>query len=227
MNTSAAEIPVSWYSGYKLPELLAESASIASHSDVGSLLNKTWYAAFQLTDPTEPQTVLSLSSCADYFKHATQPLHTVQERDNAAFMEVVVMCNATKFIAKAIPAKQSFLSNLVFDATLPEKLPAQFAMVISVSERDMQLHDKSLKYWSQVNKITAVETNSPIQVTYRHDGGAQEVELVAKGDFNADGVEDVMLTSRDSVEDGSYSAIRLFTLTKLANDGDIKILSLH
>ena len=72
---------------------------------------------------------------------------------------------------------------------------------------------------------TRVELLGPFQASYHHhEGGTQELALVAKGDFNGDGIEDMLITSRDSVEGGSYRAIRLFLLTRISASSAITVL---
>jgi len=140
-------------------------------------------------------------------------------------MELVVMCQATRHIVNGKASAQTFLKNFVFDKTLPDKLPKKIAMVTSVTEYARLFNDNNIKYWSQVIKITKIDKKDAGHALYHNVGGSQELELVAKGDFNGDNIEDILLTSRDSVEGGSYSAIRLFMFTKLSNDGDIILLS--
>ena len=86
--------------------------------------------------------------------------------------------------------------------------------MISESEQARLNKDKSIKYWKDVNKIIKVDELGPFHANYQHSGGIQELELVAKGDFDGDQIEDMLLTSRDSVKEGSYSAIRLFMITR-------------
>lgn len=226
VNASSTAIPVTWYSGYKMPELLEESVTVSGISDIRLLSNKKWYSAFTLTNPAVSTVEFTLDTCADALKHAGDQLETIPARDNSAFHEMQVMCSATKIIADAKPSKQTFWQKLIFDNKLPGMLPAQLAMVISETESLKISNDKKIKFWSQVNNISGVETIDPMHVTYKHEGGSQEIELVAKGDFNGDGIEDMLLTSRDSVEGGSYTAIRLFALTKLSEDAEVTMLNL-
>lgn len=220
----ATSLSVSWYSGYKMPDLLVQSVKITNIDDIKALLAKKWYAEFPAISLVSPDKIITLSSCRTYLDNSGKQLNTVRERDNAAFMEITAMCVATEFIVNGKLSKQTFLSGLLFDNKLPDKLPAQLALVISEAESAKLLNNKKIKYWSHINKITSVSKNSINHATYTHDSGSQELELVAKGDFNADGIEDMLLTSRDSVEGGTYSATRLFVLTKLSKDVAIELL---
>lgn len=224
LETTNAELAVNWYSGYKMAELLEQEVTATNIDDISSFSEKKWYAKFSAHHSDDPEQVFSISSCKQFLALSQKALNTTRERDNAPFMEMAVMCRATQKIVNARPAKRSYLNSIVFDADLPALLPKQVAMILSTSESDRIEKDQNIKYWSQVNKITAVDASGPNLATYKFDGGEQELELVARGDFNHDGIEDMMITSRDSVSDGTYSAIRLFKLTRLSENGSVSLL---
>ncbi len=223
-SVDKTEIPATWYSGYKMPQLLEKNIEAKSIDDIKLLVNSKWYTEFTIVNPAAPDTKYTVNTCSSIPDGNIQKLYTIPERSNSAFMDITAMCQATSYILKGKASTQTFLNNLVFDKSLPDKLPKRIAMVTSVTEYRKLFNDKNIKYWSQVLEITGIDINGAGHATYQTNGGAQELELVAKGDFNGDKIEDILLTSRDSVEDGSYSATRLFMFTKLSNDGDIIFL---
>jgi len=224
LGASQSELPISWYSGYKMPELLEQKVTINDIDDIGALSEKKWYAEFSVFHLDDPEKAFSVASCKQFHDLGHTALNTSRELDNTAFMEMAVMCHATRQIVNARPASQTYLNNISFDANLPAALPKQFAMMLSRSESEKAEKDQKIKYWAQLNKITAVSVSGPHMATYKSEAGEQELELLARGDFNHDGVEDMLITSRDSVTDGSYSAIRLFKLTKLSDKGEVVLL---
>ena len=139
-------------------------------------------------------------------------------------MEIALLCQATRPIVNAEPASKSGPLKLSFDESLPARPPAAVAMVISTSERNRMLENQAIKTWTQVNQIESVSTDSAYHAKYKHSGGTQELALVASGDFNHDGVEDFLISSRDSVENGSYSAIRMFIITSNPGDSHFELL---
>ena len=106
-----------------------------------------------------------------------------------------------------------------------EAVPATIALVVSPTERARLNADQSRKRWADVTPITQVGTLNPFRANYRHADGAQELALVAKGDFNGDAIEDALMTSRDSVDNGSYGAVRLFLVTRTSATGDVTVLN--
>lgn len=220
-NTTA----VSWYSGYTMPALLAKPLQPASIVDFSKISRQTWYSEFKVVSEAVPGDTITLPSCSSYLERSHLKLRTVEDPDAVPFMEIALMCRATQLMQTASKPERSYLQTVRFNENLPKYLPKAIAMVISVSERVHIDADKSIKYLDDVNPTTRVELLGPFQARYHHEGGAQELALVAKGDFNGDGIEDMLITSRDSVEGGSYSAIRLFLLTRSSASGAVVILS--
>ena len=216
-NTNS--IPVTIYSGMQLGSLLNEVVASDKVDDVKVMFNKDWYSAVNVKSAKQTNETYSIKSCAEYFKLADKSLTTVKENENSAFAEFVLMCQVAKVIVEAKPSKLTFLNDLTFDKNLPDKLPKQIAMVISSTESKKINENSNLVNWSDVNKITKVDVISEFKAIYHQQGSTQEIELVAKGDFNADGIEDVLLSSRDSVEGGSYGALRMLYFTKQSNEG--------
>lgn len=211
-------IPVTVYSGMQLGSLLNEVNTSTNVDDIKAMLNKDWYSAVNVKSSKQANATYSIKNCAEYFKLADKLLTTVKENENSAFVEFGLMCHSAKVIVDAKPSKLTFLSDLTFDKTLPEKLPKQIAMVISTTESKKINENASLLNWSDVNKITKVDVINEFKAIYHQQGSTQEIELVAKGDFNADGIEDVLVSSRDSVAGGSYGALRMLYFTKQSKE---------
>lgn len=224
-QTPQTDGAVSWYEGYTLPTLLAQPFALKSAADLASIGAQEWYADFALQADGNPKKTMTVSSCNDYLPHASKKWRTASERDNTAFMELAVMCRATQLMQAATKPKRSYLEGIAFNADLPKRLPAAIALVVSQSERARLEADQSRKRWADVTPITQVQTLGPFRANYRHAGGAKELALVAKGDFNDDAIEDALITSRDSVDNGSYSAVRLFVLTRTSTSDEVKLLN--
>ena len=140
-----------------------------------------------------------------------------------------MMCRATQIMLTGTQPEKTWLQNLQFDKSLPGKLPARLSLsaVLGEPSRIARIKaDKSLKYWQDVEHITQVEVLGPWHAIYHDDGGGiQELELVAKADFNGDKIEDMLITSNDSVVGGSYGNVRLFMLTKYSEAGEVVMLN--
>lgn len=222
-----AESFVSWYGGYRIQLSLAEPMKLTSVKDLAEVMKRKWNAEAKVYNEAAPDKVITLSSCEDYLTQADMRLLTVKEYENIWFTNKTTMCRATQIMLTGARPEKTYLQGLQFDKSLPGKLPVNLAMVTVMSERSEIARikaDKSLKYWQDVERITKVEELGPWHAIYRDEGGAQELELVAKADFNGDKIEDMLITSRDSVVGGSYKDVRLFLLTKYSETGDVVLL---
>jgi len=52
----------------------------------------------------------------------------------------------------------------------------------------------------------------------------QELSLIARGDFNHDNIEDILLFAQNNVVGGSYVSFHLFWLTKEDADSPITLI---
>lgn len=216
--------PVTWYAGFTLPELLAEPHPARTKEDIRTMLSQPWYAEIIVAPVSKPDENIALSSCAQYLAQPAGRLESVRERDGAPFMELAMRCQAAQAILAAQPARQSNIPSQFIDKDLPRLLPPEVAMVVSVQESKRLLANKNNRSWGDISRIKKGAILAPNRASFSSDEGSQLIELVARGDFNGDGLEDVMFTSRDSVEGGTYSALRLFQITRRTQDGKYELL---
>jgi len=221
----ANTLPVKVYSGLQLGALLNQAITSNNVADIKTMLNKDWYSAVNVKSLKLPGSTYAIKSCTEYFKLVDKALTTVRENESSAFAEFVLMCQAAKVIIEAKPSKHSFLDDLKFDKKLPNKLPKQIAMVISTTESKRLNENSKLVSWGDVNKINKVDVINNVKAIYHHQGSTQEIELMAKGDFNNDGIEDMLVSSRDSVVGGSYNALRVYQVTKLNHQAGLEVIN--
>lgn len=218
-----ANYKVEWYKGYAMNKFLASPVKIKAQRDISELLEKPWYDKFQVS-ANEKAPFISIITCNDYFRIKQKPVWTAEPADNGPLMNIVMMCLATRAISKANPSHISTFKELKFNKNLPKLLPAKMAMFTSTSEQKRILAKKSIKHMSQVYKIIKVKQHTRYDTTYFEDGQKQELQLVAKGDFNHDGVEDYLISSQESVQGGTYSALRLYLITRRPGQADYTLL---
>ena len=211
------------FDGLHMGELLDKPEKLKSASEVKSALNKNWYAGITVKS-TNNKVTRVIDNCHDYFIAYKEGLIPLKEYEISAYSEFAMMCTASREIINAKPASASFLNELILDKAFPNLMPKQLAMIISQSESQKALNNNKLTYWSDVNKIVNVDVKTNYQAIYKHKGAAQTIEFVAKGDFNGDAIEDLIITSRDVVEGGSYNAIRMFLITKKSSNTNYILL---
>lgn len=212
-TTNNAALEPHWTDAFSMPDLLAEVPVLTGMDDLQALLDQAWYAAIDVQHTANPE-VRSLNTCKDYFANRTPELRALREYGQSAFAELQMACEATRLLLAARTSTESFLPSSVLDENTPQRFPKEFALVTSASEREKLMADPKLAVWGDVDEIVEVDKKSAHEVRYTAaDGGEQTLSELGRGDFNQDGVEDVLVRSHDSVQGGSYANVRLFVLS--------------
>ena len=190
-----------------------------SREAIGSLMAEPWVDDIEvrIQAPGEDRMHATLGSCSDYFAVADQrprPIHGATT--HVIFQARALHCQAARLAMAAQPATISHLRTLAFDEGLPDHLPWQVAMIISSSEHQQIARERPKATW-RAALFSPLTTFSPCGThcgVYAEPGQTQSVWLLARGDFDGDGIEDVLLQSSDAAIGGSYQAVRMFVLTR-------------
>jgi len=200
--------------GFSLPSLLEAPRLISEVNDVAQLLDALWYGSFELKEYGE-----TISSCSDYFDVRDRYAWLDAAAGGAPLMKLVAMCLAAQEIVSAKPARVSFIEFELVDEQLPSRLPAEMAFITSTAERERLLSGSESKTWAEVAPIHSAEVLGPGRARFKHEGGTQEITVVARGDFDNSGLEALLIASLNTVEGGTYAAFKLFQVTRAAPGG--------
>lgn len=169
---------------------------------------------------------ITLGSCQDYLDVAdrqVRPYHAPSP-DHAIFQARALDCQARVLALAARPAAVSHLRTLAFDETLPDQLPWQVAMILSGAEADRIAAERPRATWREALFAPLAGFSSCGAYCVSYSGEAQTVSLVARGDFDGDGVEDMLLWSHEAAVGGSYRATRMFLLTRRTPEGQVELI---
>ncbi|MCF6338767.1 MAG: hypothetical protein L3J84_12600 [Gammaproteobacteria bacterium] len=215
--------PVRWFPGFAMAGLLLkEKTPVGNQQDIKALLNEPWYMPFELIN-LQTKEVFSADRCSQILPTITQ-LETDKPYEFPPFIYLTAMCAAAESIIKARPAQYSFLSNFKLDADFSRHAPKNLALVISVSEWKRILQNTKIVSWADVETVKFVSKKDEHQAKYDLTGAYQEVSLIARGDFNYDNIEDILLYVKAHVVDGSYVSYRLFWLTKTDENSSLTLI---
>lgn len=218
--------PVEWYEELPMFITFEKPIKTSEIKNIGDLLSEKWYTGIHvykgMNSPGEKEKVIS--NCLEYLAIRGQGYSVTPERSASAFMGRAMRCSAIEALANAKPAKISNLSDFALDESLPSKLPKQMAFIASTTEYNRIMKNSSIKTLTDVHKVTKVEMKDKTNAIYKHKGGEQDITLVGKGDFNDDGILDLLLIVQNDVSGGSFSSTHLYALTKMAPKGDYVLL---
>lgn len=193
-------------------ELLSETVSIENQKDLQRLLESPWYAEVDVVD-TKNSKEASFAKCSDYLSEATGKTDTLRPYERPPYLNLTMMCRATALLLNAKNAEVSYIPSHFLDQSMPEKFPIALAFRLSIAGGGIDLEDKTIRFWNDIDKSLRFKAISKDQVEFSDDGGFQVISLVGRGDFNNDKLEDILISVQEAVVDGTYSNFRLLALS--------------
>ena len=152
--------------------------------------------AGQAPEPIKPQQIVS---CADHKRLDGTVYQTASQSDHNHLAIFSATCMALEMLRRATPAPESHVSEFHLDDAAVDFLPAAIAVAIGPWQQDEidQAGAKGLSWrdWraSQNDKLLAVRGDGKNAALFEWTRGKSRVEILGHGDFNADGVEDLLL----------------------------------
>lgn len=230
IGPTACGAPAAPPTSYAVEWIDSPDSAPSPHDDLESRLSLPWpdeievrSAASNADDPP-----ITLSSCRDYLDVADLHVRPFEGGGlvYSLFQARALDCQAMALTLAARPAAVSHLRTLAFDEALPDELPWQVAMITSGAEAERIATGRSQANWRQAlfEPLTEFSSCGTYCGRYGDPGQVQAVMLVARGDFDGDGIEDVLLGSSDAAKGGSYRAMRMLLLTRREPGGRVELV---
>ncbi len=218
----ATEYPVRWTSEVKLKDL----------KEIDALLNKPGFAGLGEDYPLTmelggDQIAAGKVSCNEYFYLKYQgyepSCNAAQEVEGSSFK---IPCNTLQYLKKAQPSKVSFLQGFKLTDNPLKNLPLTLGLYLSSDEaKEVSIAREKRLTWKEFAPTAKVEVEDPNNISIDIQDSDGEVSgtyisLLAWGDFNGDGVEDILLSVTHTTG-GSYHDFAIAAITKIKKDGRI------
>jgi hypothetical protein len=135
-------------------------------------------------------------------------------------------CLALQKLRNAMPARTSYVRDLAWDAHVLPLLPPQLAITVS-KETERAANDAASRgrNWVDFDPSATASSDGPDQIEVTGKGFIQRLILWGRGDFNGDGIEDLLVESLDTLTGGSYRSLRLFVLTRRNASAGLSVVS--
>ena len=218
------ELKLKWFGGLSLGQMLETEIASDSIDNLKKQLTTNWYDSFALYNPSTPTDKKSIKTCTEFFSSAESHLQPVDEKDALPYMELGMMCHAVKTVTMGKNAKRSYIGQFKMDKSIVDTFPPQLANIISTEERKRILSNKKITSLGKAEKVESIQIENDKKVTIKEQGGSQEIELLAQGDFNDDGIADLLFLVRNSVDEGTFGSVELFALTKRRDETSFELL---
>jgi hypothetical protein len=166
----------------------------------------------------------SVSNCSEYLKLSALGFAPAADRDARLLRSWGADCQALQALRGALPARVSWLKDFHLDAQAVGYLPPNLAA--SVSPDDEQnaraAAARGLSWRQYQSGLRATTADGSLSVM--EDGTSTRLEIYARGDFDHDGLEDILLRADVAFSGGSYTDTRLFLLTRNSRRARLRLL---
>jgi hypothetical protein len=201
-------------------DILEDPLVVKNNEDLQLIQKSKWFFSPELTHPTMKN--INVSNCLEVVTAVDSGYKSKQMFEQGAIDALHHSCDVLNQMLKLSLSKYSYLGDIALDKNFAKQAPAQFALVIS--NDDVRRVKKSAS-WEAMSQIQRVEKlNEEQSIYYDSRGSIQKVTLIAKGDYDGDAIEDMLLYVENSVEGGSYATVKAFFITRLKEGGPLLIL---
>lgn len=132
-------------------------------------------------------------------------------------------CIPLRVLQKAQPSRESFVRNFHWTSDALGELPVLFLPVERESAAEAASREgKTWKEYEPTAKVVKADGNT-LEVDVP-DAWQCSLVVVARGDFNADGVEDLLVQGYRQAVEGTYKEFPIFVLTRLKGDSRLRLV---
>ncbi len=216
-STPGSAYPVQWYEGFELYIYYKDGKQPKTLEEIKQMFQAGW--EYPVTAYGPHDAAYSVGSCPDFFRAKKEKFYPVSNLDRGPYSFMGVYCTAAKLILEGKPAQKSFVENLKIDGTIAKYLPANVEYIIS---NEQKRHASGS--WADVEKVKAVSVTKE-EVEFSSTDASHFVRRIAVGDFNGDGVQDILFMVGHHVKGGSHFENSLYLMTRFGPNDLLKTIA--
>ncbi|WP_413112115.1 FG-GAP repeat protein [Thaumasiovibrio sp. DFM-14] len=197
---------------HSINDWLDKPIEISEKSGVIEAITADWFLGLSLKDPDNVEDVIEVNNCRELMSAYLAGRRGINYREQLTVVNLMMVCHTLEIASKLEPAKVSYLDNIVLDMHFAKISPASLGL--QISREDIEKASK-LETWNDFGKFERVKVRSEHSASYYdHMKGIQNATIVATGDFDGDGIEDLVLYVSNSLIEGSYRSYHIYVLTR-------------
>lgn len=205
---------------------------VVNQAEWGRILSRSW----DEYGPAEMSNHTAVNSCDQAFAAIKAGVHAAgSANDIDIYKNRLIACIAARVIFHGEPAKTSYLRNFKMDSAEVRNVPAALTLVISNSQTAKVT--RAIKLGKTLGDVLPKDAtftvrhnprgNAPMVRVHDGTGGIEDMSLLARGDFNHDGIEDLLIAVSSSVVGGTYTQNDLYLITRLGPHKPMKVLAAY
>lgn len=219
-----AGFALDWYEGLALGQFLEQEARPLSIVGLRRQLSQPWCAAFEVAPAGQAEHSRTVDSCEAFFQASALGLQPVQAHDIVPYRVIGTQCHAVRAVVAARESGRSYLDGFKLDQETAAMLPARLTSVALGLQSPLGADEAPVDTPAGLKPIRFVNPINDRHALIYADGATIELQILARGDFSEDGIEDLLVLVTDGPMAGGGSAMRLFVLTRKDWSSHLKLL---
>jgi hypothetical protein len=164
-------------------------------------------------------------SCESLFRLTDEGYSAITTNDLHAQNLLLSECRAIALLGRAKPARVSHLRDFVMNAAALDHLPALLNLYPSCEFicYAVEANERGIPF-TKFETPLVVDVESGDEITVWTTGWMAHLTVMARGDFTADGVDDMLLISSGGATEGSWKTARLYLMTRDAPGAVLRVI---
>ena len=218
-----------------LPMIPAEDSSVWWSPDLGISASEQAKAALNqpvLLSEGAPLTLhkageeKTVGTCSEYLNAKTEGFGATNNFDYSQEGRFIQRCYALRVLENVEPARLNFLGDEGWTRAMAEALPpllySGFPNPQADAAQNAQNHGEK---WTAFDPQLQFDSTTSTKLT-AHDGETQfQLDIVARGDFNRDGIEDFALAGFANARRGTFRYFQFLILSRLKPGAPLLVLT--
>lgn len=147
--------------------------------------------------------------------------------DQAVFEAWAVRCEAVRLLINGVAPQMDFIGDFFLNEKGVGALPIGMAFVVSPDDerKFASIKSRGGTLGNFLGNVTLQAVGDPgqyqVMLRNNNNGASQLLSVLAEGDFDHDGINDLLISSSNAMRDGSYRAAHLYIVSRLEADGPL------
>jgi len=221
-SQTESSVPAWWSPELRLNSLSEIDERLDEPFDDGPY-EVTRYQAEKESLTGKPAGVARMTNCASYLSLIKKGFVPAGS-EWTVLLERGASCNTLAALKVHRPANVSYLKTFRLDQSAPEILQPQCAAIISNDDmKSVAAAEGKGLSWKQYEPDQRANIEAG-KLVVEGDGWKIKLELYARGDFDGDGIEDIILKKQSIMTEGTYHNIGLLILTRYREGEILKVI---